>query len=147
MAENEFTQNIDGDDNNVIQGTNPTQINNNSGEKEDSSGILAILKELQDQVGENDWPEETEPYVSEQFETPKLMLQASIDQIDQEVAEENFEQESKTWYTRMTSLIPLGVKLTSTFSAAALTKLVSKSPILEGLKAVAVELSNISKSS
>ena len=146
MAENEFIQNIDGDDNNVIQGTNPTQINNNSGEKEDSSDILAILKELQDQVGENDWPEETQPYVSEQFETPKLMLQASIDQLDQEVIEENFEQESETWYNRLSSIIPLGVRVTSTFSAAALNKLVSKSPILEGLRAVAVDLSNISKS-
>jgi len=142
MAENEFVQNIDGDDNNVIQGTNPTQINNNSGETNDNSGILRILKELQDQVGKSTWPEETEPYVSEEFETPKLMLQSSIDQIDHEVPEENFEQEAKTWYNRMTSLIPLGVKLSSTFSAAALSKLVSKSPILEGLRAVAVELSN-----
>ena len=142
MAENEFIQNIDGDNNNVVQGTSPTQINNNSGEKQDNSDIIAILRELRDQVKDAPWPEETQPYVSEQFDTPKLMLQASIDEIDREIPEEDFDQESKTWYDRLSSLMPLGIKMSASFSKAALDTYVSKSPVIAGLKAVASEIVN-----
>lgn len=109
--------------NNVNQfgdGNTGNQTNNVSGETDWRPPFI----ELADQVEGKSWPEETPAYISEEYETPKLAVDAAVQEIkndlesDDQVSDEVFEEKRTDWEAKFKALLPIGIKITSSVGMA-----------------------------
>ena len=109
--------------NNVNQfgdGNTGNQTNNVSGETDWRPPLI----ELADQVEGKSWPEETPAYISEEYETPRLAVDAAIQGIkndlesDEQISDEQFEEKRTNWEKKFDALLPIGIKITSSVGMA-----------------------------
>lgn len=106
------------------------QVGNNNSQTQNinESGIdwRPPFVELQEQVADKSWPEETPKPVKERYEVPALAVKAAVEEIEADLtsndppveSEEDFEERKKTWSETFQAMIPMGVKVTSSVGMA-----------------------------
>lgn len=81
--------------------------------------------ELQEQVVDKQWPEETSEVVKGRYEVPALAVKAAVEEIENDLAVETtdvdpveFEERKKTWSETFQAMVPMGIKVTSSVGMA-----------------------------
>ena len=117
-----FNQTTNGGSPQVNQGVNINNPTNqtNAGETDWRPPFI----ELADQVEGKSWPEETPAYISEEYETPRLAVDAAVQEIkndlesDDPISDEAFEEKRTDWEAKFKALLPIGIKVTSSVGIA-----------------------------
>ena len=141
---------------NVTGGNNVNQFgDNNTGSQTNQFGDqvpewkVPIL-DLQEQVKDQSWPDETEPYIKEEYAAPQTMLGAAMSEAEDQIENapemyegEDFTEQKTLWADRFKALLPLGVKITGSVGKAVVDSYVSKSPVVAGLQALFTEIQSV----
>lgn len=148
MSGDTFNQTGGGSNNQFQQGHGNSQVQNNSGNE--TPDWKVPLLDLQEQVKDSPWPDETELYIKEEYETPQVMLGAAMAEAEDQIVNapemyegEDFTEQETLWSGRFKALLPLGVKITASVGKAVVDSYVSKSPVVAGLQALFSEIQSV----
>ena len=101
--------------------SNPSVVNKNSGDLADWEPPFV---ELAEKVEDQPWPDATPSYISEEYETPRLAVDAAVQEIKNDLessetfSDEVFEEKKATWADRFEAMLPMGIKLSSSVGIA-----------------------------
>ena len=115
---------------NITGGNNVNQFgDNNTGNQTNNLGGEVDWRppfiELQEQVADKPWPEETPKEVVDRYETPSVAVSSAISQIQDDLDsgeivedEADFENRKKTWTQTFGAMVPMGIKVSSAVGMA-----------------------------
>ena len=121
-----------------IQGSGNT-VNVNHGKIETT--FKDVFDEILPQLVDKEFPAGTDETIVNEFDNPSTLMSAAYDQAELDVAnasmkvDNEFKTQTKTWYARFKTLMPLGLKVTTAVSSAVLSTYINRSPVIAGLQA------------
>ena len=128
---------INGGQNQNQFGDNNSQTQNN--QLDTDGDWRKPFDELGKLVADKQWPDQTPQEIKDEFETPKLMVDAAAAQAETDINQntEPIDQASVSqWQDRFSHLMPLGIKIASSVGLAVADSFVKKSPVVAGLQAL-----------
>jgi len=140
--------------NNTVEGDVHGDFKGGDAIQGEKNELKELFDNLQKQVAEEHFPEDTDPQLVEDYGSPSNLLSVAYDEAVSDIdkdnprgygdetstevssyTEEEFKEKEKTWTDRLKSLVPLSLKLAVGVGSAVVGTYVKKSPVVAGLKA------------
>jgi hypothetical protein len=105
----------------------------------DTSDLTKFFKSMLEEAENVSWDKSTPKEISQEFETPKLMLEMGATQAEEDILginpdfePEEFDEEQCTWFNRFKAMSPKILQGSLTVGEAVISTYVNQSPVVAG---------------